>query len=416
MKWTRRLLSKKNQRGIAIPMAMFCLLLMVYIAEEISHESIVEYGVHAKSIQRLKAYYAARSGLELSLLRIKIYKKIQTQFGKQLGSNAGMLNLIWSFPLNWPPILPDAASGVDKELIKDKVKAAKMDSTFVATIFDEGSKIDINDLDSPSKVLREVTKKQLLKIFESKKENDQDWGRAHSDFKPEVLINHIADWVDADKTSLNGGDESQFYPKPPPEVSIWPPNRSFRSLEEVRLVATMTDEIFQILSSRITIYGSKAINPNSASRDVLQSLDTSMSDEVVTEVLKRRDNPTAGGFFSSKDDFWNFVNAKGGRVAANVMSDTPLIFDAVTNFRIQSIGEYKGEIREINAIVYDIPTAAKVVSEKMKKEAAESQTGAQQNQAAAGARPAVGTGAANPAAQNQTPSKGPPRIVYWHEK
>ena len=408
MKFTRQILSNKNQKGVAILMAVFCVVMITYIVNEVTYDSNIEYAIHAQAVNRLKAYYAARSGLEMSLLRIKIYKKIQTQFGKQLGGNAGMLNLIWSFPLSWPPVLPEGTSSVEKENIQDKVKEAKMDSGFNATIFDEGSKLDLNDLASPSKVIRDLTKKQLLAIFSQKMELDQNWAREHQDFKYEELVNNIIDWVDADKESLNGGDEHHLYSD---KQENYPPNRAFRSLDELRLVAGMKDDYFNLLEPLVTVYGAKSINPNTAPKEVLQALDKTITDEVIAEVIKRRDNPKEGGFFTSDKDFWNFVNSKGARVPQDVQDQTPISTDSVSNFRIRSIGEFHGAIREIDAIVFDVGGAATAIANKVKKESA----GANPNPNPT-PTPAPGTVAGNAATPNQTPSKGPPRIVYWFEK
>lgn len=401
---------------MAIILAVFCVVLVSYVVNEVTYESNIEYAVNAGSVNRLKAYYAAKSGVELSLLRIKLYKKIQKQFGKQLGSQAGLLNLIWSFPLSWPPLLPDEATGVDKDNLNDIVKEAKMDASFNATIFDEGSKIDINDLDSPSKSLREITKKQLLQIFEGKMQDDE-WARNHQDLRAEELINHLTDWLDADKQSLNGGDERQYYKDISELASIgiesFPPNRMFRTLDEVRLVAGMTDELFELLAPRITVYGAKAINPNTASREVIKSLDPSINDEIVGEVLARRDNPDKGGPFTAPDDFWGFINQRGGRVAKEIQEGVPLIFDAVTNFSIRSIGEYNGSLREIKAIVFDVTGAATAIADRLKKDNPPPTDPNDPNKSAgtSGQKPN-----SSPGSQNQTPSKGPPRIVYWSEK
>lgn len=423
MKFTRRLLSSQNQKGIAVLLAVFCVVLITYLVTEVTYDTTVEYSIHAGAINRLKAYYAARSGLELSLLRIKIYRKVQKQFGKQLGPQSRMLNLVWSFPLSWPPIMPESTTEVNKDSVKDAVKESKMDATYNATIFDEGSKIDLNDLMSPSKTIRDITKKQLLKIFEAKRINDPDWLKAHSNFRAEELVNNIIDWEDPDKQALNGGDERALYKNLPADLNVefYPPNRAFRTLDELRLVAGMTDELFDLLAPLVTIYGAKALNPNTASSDVIKYLDPSITDEVVKAVVERRDDPNQGGPFTSAQEFWNFINSKGGRVDNDVMQDTPLIFDAVTNFRIRSIGEYHGAIREIDAIVFDLPTAATVVADKVKKETnsgganpnpnPNSNTNPNPNPGAAS------SGTATPAANNnQTASKGPPRIVYWSEK
>src|SRR5690606_34841569 len=129
------------------------------------YETQVEYVVNGQAVNRLKAYYAARSGVELSLLRIKIYQQLKSTVGKQLGPNANLLNLIWSFPFAWPPILPGEVNDVDQGLIDQAINESFMDGSYMTTITDEGTKIDINDLDSSSKVLRESTRKLLFQIF-----------------------------------------------------------------------------------------------------------------------------------------------------------------------------------------------------------------------------------------------------------
>ena len=137
-----------------------------------------------------------------------------------------------------------------------------------------------------------------------------------------------------------------------------------------------------------------------------------LTDAVVAEVLQRRESPNKGGFYTSNEDFWGFVNAKGGRVAKDVMEDTPLIFTAVTNFKIQSIGEYKGAIRQIDAVVFDLGAAATVIADRVKKEVAEAQNPGGPTPTPT---PQPAGGAVAPAG-NQTATKGPPRIVYWNEK
>lgn len=406
MKFTREILSSRNQKGIAILMAVFCVVLVTYIVTEVSYETSIEYAIHAGSVNRLKAYYAARSGVELSLLRIKLYRKIQQQYGKQMGQNAGLLNMIWSFPLSWPPVLPEEASGVDQEMLNDKIKLAKMDATFNATIFDEGSKIDLNDLASPSKTLRKSTEQQLLKVFAVRMETDENFRREHSGFRPEELVNNIIDWVDGDKTSLNGGDERAQYRDLDGEVENFPPNRSFRTLEELRLVAGMTDEFYAMLAPNVTVYGAKAINPNTASREVIKSLDPSITDEVVTEVLQQREKPN-GAFQCANNDFWDFMNGKGARIDPATIEQTPITCDGVINFRIRSIGEYNGAIRQIDAVVFDVESSAKVVADRAKKDA-KPEGEREETRDDSTTRTTAPT--------NQTASKGPPRIVYWTER
>ena len=80
----------RNNRGLAILMAVFAMTLMLFIAVEVSYDTSVEYLMAAQQVNRLKAYYAARAGLEISLLRIQIYKKAIAQFGEQLADKKSM--------------------------------------------------------------------------------------------------------------------------------------------------------------------------------------------------------------------------------------------------------------------------------------------------------------------------------------
>ncbi len=413
MKFTRNLLKvKKQERGIAVLMAVFTVVVIMYLVTEITYDTNVEYIVNANAVNRIKAYYAAKSGVELSLLRIKIFTKIQRQLGGSLPpAQKKLLDMIWNFPFTWPPMIPDEASGVDKDMIKDKVKESKMDATYYASISDEGSKIDLNDLNSPSKALREVAKRMLNQIFENRIRNDEEWARQNRDFKYEEVVNNIIDWVDDDRQSLNGGDEKQLYSSLGAEEL--PPNRAYRTVEELRMVAGMTDQVYDMLKDRVTVYGMRAINPNYASSDVLKSLDPSMKDEVVAKIVKRRSDEKSGGPFKDAGEFWGFANGEGANVTEQNQKSIPLTFSDVINFKIRSVGEYANVSREIEAIVFDFNTVAGTIAAKTLADAKEAAGGTSGGQSG-------GSDAGNPAKNsnksNDPLPKGPPRIVYFIER
>lgn len=396
-------------------LAIACLMLIMYFATEVSYDSNVEYLVNSQGLNRIKAYYAAKSGMQLSLLRIKIYQQAQSKLGAQLG-NSPMLDQIWKFPFAWPLPIPDELSAIDKDNFKKIAKNSSMDSSYMVTIEDEGSKIDLNDLNSPSKALREATKKELITIFEQKKREDEVWASAYSAESIEQLVNKIADWMSNKATSLNGGDKKSAYAElnSASKTDYYPPNRAFRTLAEVRMVPGMNDEFFNLLKSRVTIYGMKGINPNLASKDVLKSLDPAMTDQVVTEIIKRRESEDQGGPFKcdqqgGSSDFWNFVQQRGVRVEGKV-EEIPMTCDSVMNFKIISTGEFAGATREITAVVMDLNKAASKIKSFTDKEKQQNQNQNQnQNQA----------GNQNQKQNNQqkdTIAKGAPRIVYWSER
>lgn len=399
----------KNQKGIALLLATFSLTLMLYLAMEVQYETQVEYIVNNQAVNQLKAYYAAKSGVELSLLRIKIYQNAKAQVAAAGQAAAGfspLLNLIWSFPFAWPPILPGEMDAVEKGQIEEAVKGATLDGGYFTTISDEGTKIDLNDLDSPSKALRESTRKLLLQIFENEIKNETEWGKENRDFQPEELVGNIVDWVDSDQQSQKGGNESALYEANDTGVT-YPPNRQFRSVEELRMVAQMTDDLYAMLEKRVTVYGAKSINPNTATAEVLQSIHASITGEVVSAVIARRQDMQGGGPFRSPEDFWQFIASKGARVEPEIQQNTPILVDSTFNFRIKSVGSYGNSAKEIEAVVFDIPNSSRAIAELVKKEATPTP----------GVTPTVSPTASPTSVQGaQSPTKGPPRIVYWYER
>ena len=160
---------KKNQKGIALLLAMTSLILMIYIASEVTKDTTIEYVVNSQEINRIKAYYAARNSLGVALLRIKIYQQV-AQMNLPPGF-AQEIDQLWKFPFAWPLPTLGISTG-NAENSEKKSQAALFDGQYDQSILDEGSKIDLNDLNSPSEILRKTTSQQLLNIFEQ-------IGRAH---------------------------------------------------------------------------------------------------------------------------------------------------------------------------------------------------------------------------------------------
>lgn len=406
---TRLGLPLNNNRGIALMVAVACVMIIMYFAMEVSYDANVEYLVNSQGLNRVKAYYAAKSGVQLSLLRIKVYQQAQEKFGAVLGANNAMLDQIWQFPFAWPLPIPAEMNVVDKDNFKKLVKESSMDASYFVTIEDEGSKIDINDLNSPSKSLQEATKTQLLNIFAQKVKTDEEFARKHSNVRFEEIVNTIADWGSSKSQSLNGGDKKARYSELNQESQgdNYPPNRGFRSLAEMHMVPGMTDEIYDLLAPRVTIYGMKGINPNIASKEVIRSLDPAMTDEAVTAILKRRDDAQEGGPFKNAEEFWTFVQQKGVRTEGKT-DQIPLIFESVFNFKIRSTGEFAGATREITAIVMDFNKTAAKIKTYTDKDKKDPNAPTDPNNPNGGSK--SGSAAKVPLA------KGPPRIVYWNER
>ncbi|WP_413578344.1 general secretion pathway protein GspK [Bdellovibrio sp. HCB290] len=411
----------RNNRGMALMIVTACLMFIMYFAVELIADTRIEYEINSSGMNRIKAYYAAKSGMQLSLLRVKIYQTAQSKFGQQLGPNNPLLNMIWQFPFAWPLPIPDELTAIDKDNFKKLVKDSAMDASYITTIEDEGSKIDINDLISPSESLRKITKQQLMNIFLQKMKEDEKWARENSNTNFERVINNIADFMSDKSQSQNGGDKRAAYSALNSEAQsdYFPPNRSFRTISELHFVPEMTDELFEILEPKITIYGMKGINPNIATKEVLKSLDPGMTEEVVSEIIKRRDDKNLGGPFKDAADFWNFVTSKNARLEGKT-DEIPLVFESVFNFRIRSTGEFARSTSEITVITMDLNKTVAKIKDYVDKDKKAANPGGTDPGAPGGpsgpGNPGNPGGSGNTQGKSDPIPKGPPRIVFWGER
>jgi len=364
----------KSQKGVALLMALVSLSLLMFIAIEVGYDSTVDYVVARQQVDRISAYYAAKSGVKLSLLRLQIFKQQMQQLGPMIQQQPELrsqLDLIWSFPLMWP--MPSELPGVkttemDQDMIKDATEESIMVGQYTTQISAEGGKIAINALGDPScgnnqnppppnapPNICQQTYEAVLKVFKSELEQNEKFRRKFSSFRFEELVNNIQDYIDADSFSKNSSDESSAYRDIPDRDTKMPPNHPLRTLDELHQVAGMTDELYKILAPRVSIYGDPGINVNYANKDVLMSLDPSMTELAADKAISRRNNPKEGGPFRDPGSFLDFIKQFGVDTNRIVQSGIKLRTEEPYNFRIVSTGLSSNVKREITIITYDNP-------------------------------------------------------------
>ncbi len=98
------------------------------------------------------------------------------------------------------------------------------------------------------------------------------------------LIGNIKDWVDADsdRSGFWGGDEDGQYDDYEPRYRA--KNARFDTTEELRLVAGVTDEVFETFGPSLSIHTKNfKVNVNSASPNMLWSLLRAFSDPMIAD-------------------------------------------------------------------------------------------------------------------------------------
>lgn len=415
----RGLAPLRNQRGVALLMALFSVTMMLVIAVELTYDTTVEFQASAQQLNRLKAYHAARSGFEIALLRIKIYQTIAGQIAGIQGPARqmipmNMIDKIWQMPFMWPPPFGADMSAVDKDKLKKDVDEAFMDAQYTVNISAESGKLDLNDLGSPIQSLAFATRNQLLMSLRGRVEQDEELAKRYRGFRFEELVNNITDWVDMDNQSFNGGDERSHYQQSSITGRFLPPNQPFRTPDEVRMVAKMTDDLFDLIMGIATIFGIKGVNVNYSDERGLMSLHPRMTPEIAKRIMEYREKVR---FFQNKDEFLGFLRGQG--IDARMFEGpeaVPLYFDPENVFRITSTGVIGRSSREIIAIAYDFDRVIRNVGSAIATDDATNRNQFAQPNTGNAPNPNQSAGPTagqqvNPALRNQ----GRPTVIYWQE-
>jgi len=185
------------------------------------------------------------------------------------------------------------------------------------------------------------------------------------------------------------------------------------------MVAGMTDEIYNLITPRLTVYGTKGVNVNYAKKDVIMSLSTQITSERADKVIADRAKKERGPFKDEKD-FVSYLNSIG--VNGNPFRDekdalkVPLLFDPEFNFRIRSTGQAGRVQKDITAIVYDVDRVTLRLHDFLQEQKKTPDPGVGPGTTSPTAAVPPGTDpkkaktAPKPAVPNERPN-----IVYWNE-
>jgi general secretion pathway protein K len=351
----------RQQRGAALMMALSAIVLMTMIAFDLMQESTVEYATAANSIHQVRASYAAKSAVELSLLRIHLYQKVSARIGSSMPQLQPLLNMIWQMPFAWPPPVLAEMNLNDQSALREVIKSSGLQGQFIVRIEPESSKININAIGAlrESDVERASGVQALVRgLFGARLSSDEVFAARHRNTNFDDLVANIADWVDRDKTRLRTqGDESAAYPTGLPGEPMLPPNQGFKSVQELHMVAGMLDDFVSVLEPQITLFGSSTINLRTASKDILRSLTPAMTEQRAAEIIKQRDDPKATPW-TRLDDFLQAAQSVGIPPTEFVDQQTrrprlPIEVSTESSFRITATGRSGPVQRDITAVVFD---------------------------------------------------------------
>jgi general secretion pathway protein K len=173
---------------------------------------------------------------------------------------------------------------------------------------------------------------------------------------PLELLDAVADWIGTNEVARTAGAKTPYYQtlKPPYEAK----GGKLDTFEELRLVKGIDNKILERLRPYITVYydvpysPTAPININTAAKELLASLDVSISDGMAQEIIdKRKSNP-----FNTVTDLGN--NVSGMQALALVLASNSRIMqnEKGATFRLISQAQVKETVRVIEAVVQPAST------------------------------------------------------------
>ena len=342
----------QSSRGAALITILGFSVVIFAILQSLLFDSKAEHISAQHNLNELRARYSARSGIEINLLRVMMYRQSQALIGDQSTSEfiRPYLDFLWNFPLMWPLPVLESQSQAEKDEVKALLNRSFLKSGYNSIILPEDGKIDLNDLSSPIPYLQQFTFDMVLGLLNFTVENDKKLEDTYQSDDILEIVNNIADWTDPDNESRNGGSELTV------EESKIPLNRSFIFLEEIKKVPKVTDQIYEILKSHITVYGSKGLNINYASAEVLQAFH--FSDQAIEVILSRTQQGSLSyAPFSNKESFCHFMQEQAldicDALKTKYKTDEMLQFNTALHFRIESSGQSRKSSSQAETLIFD---------------------------------------------------------------
>ena len=297
-----------RQRGMVLMLVMTMIVVLVIIVQQIAFNTSVELKNGASHFHGLKAYYAAKSGLELTLLKIFIYKKTQEFLNtksKKFQNNPSVqmmtghiqsqMYLFWKPPMFWPPLLPEDISEIKKNDVQEIIQNSFFDSSsYKIQVENENSKLNINDLADPNPSIRiwaeNVFKNLLLNL-----RNQEPW------------LNHH--YSEQDMADITEKLKSHVNPSMPSYSEDYPfLNRRFMSLDELLQIENFLPELLEFLRPYLTVHSPGGIYLQFAKTNLIQSLSPNFNKDQADKVFQQFDieNNEESFFISGLTQIYDF--------------------------------------------------------------------------------------------------------------
>jgi type II secretory pathway component PulK len=351
----------KNQRGVAMLMALITMFMLAIIAGELVYQSGVYTNVVFRERDELRAQLLARSGMRLALLQLRGTQKAKVKAKAMgLGDNLTIVDQIWQTPLILPPPdLPGLSTSDTAELKKFR-DSLGLEGTISVSIQGENGRMSINQLVWPlggevgsggvqgvkggtqvdnatglqvqnpnqqtavkqgpqsAEQIKEAQKKvhdSFVELFnnmlEKKRQDDDDFRNKYPNITGEMITGNIQAWEDPNtQNDGDGRDKNDFYSRAEPSPYM-PKNAPIASTSEYHMIKGLDETIAKLVEDNFTVQATSSLDVNKASLLLIHSLIPDLTPDSLDRLGKRRTDDTQGGPFKDDKDFWAYLNTLG---------------------------------------------------------------------------------------------------------
>jgi general secretion pathway protein K len=230
--------------------------ILVTLIVEVNYSTQVDVRISGNFRNDLQAYYLAKSGVNIAIS----YLKYDVE-----NTDTDNLDEDWAKP--YPPV--PVGDGFVKVMIED-----------------ENGKINVNRAVKGNGEVDQVIYDALSRLFQRE---EVDVG----------ILDALIDWIDPND---EGEAEGNYY------LGLDPPfackNGPLDTLSELRMIKGITDEVYAKISKYLTIYSDGKININTASKEVLVSLDDEMDEGIAEGIIQYREEEP----FDTKGELKDMLN------------------------------------------------------------------------------------------------------------
>ncbi|GMV41242.1 MAG: hypothetical protein AMXMBFR64_29580 [Myxococcales bacterium] len=270
----------RRGRGVALLIVMVMVAVLAAFSAEFSYNTRVNLRMASNLERDVQAYYHARSAIEVARMVIRGQAMLNQVLSLMAAGGGGAQNIeLWSYACKFAEIYNTGKVDLfGKEMfdLSGQAGIGVKNGSFTCTADAEDGRVNVNFGETV-----EAKKAMFAELFGFLR-GPRIEGHGLTDDDEEIIdtLLNIMDWVDPDevRTDFNpldgsfqegGGSGEDFdYSK----YDYGAKNAKFDSVEELRLVEGMDDEMFCKLRDKVTVYSTEKLNVNTADMGLINAV------------------------------------------------------------------------------------------------------------------------------------------------